>query len=79
MSALVRWVPTNRMLADGLTKDAGDLTDLLRACMRRATYQISPESTVLEIKAAEKQLRKQMQQQRQQSPEGLSTPDGEII
>ena len=39
---------TDRMLADGLTKDAGPPIDLLRACMKRARYQISPESTVLE-------------------------------
>ena len=48
LGAHVRWVPTDRMLADGLTKDAGPPIDLLRACMKRARYQISPESTVLE-------------------------------
>eukprot|EP00435_Cladocopium_sp_Y103_P057373 s281_g19.t1 len=55
--ASVRWVPTNRMLADSLTKDAGDPTDLLRACIRDSTYQISPEQTVLEMQAQEKQRR----------------------
>ena len=40
--AFVRWVPTNRMLADGLTKDLGDPMDLMRSCIRNATYQISP-------------------------------------
>eukprot|EP00435_Cladocopium_sp_Y103_P021891 s1135_g5.t1 len=39
--ASIRWVPTNRMLADSLTKDAGDPTDLLRACIRESSYQIS--------------------------------------
>ena len=34
LSASIRWVPTNRMLADSLTKTAGDLTDLLRACIQ---------------------------------------------
>ena len=47
MQASVRWVPTNRMLADSLTKNAGDPTDLLRACMKQGKYQISPEETVL--------------------------------
>eukprot|EP00435_Cladocopium_sp_Y103_P006224 s2324_g2.t1 len=45
LCASVRWVPTNRMLADSLTQSAGDPTDLLRACIRNARYQISPEET----------------------------------
>ena len=53
----IRWVPTNRMLADGLTKDAGDPIDLLRSCIRNSSYQISPESVVLEKQAEEKQHR----------------------
>ena len=55
--ASIRWVPTNRMIADSLTKDAGDPTDLLRACIRDSSYQISPEETVLEMQAKEKQRR----------------------
>ena len=55
--ASIRWVPTNRMIADSLTKDAGDPTDLLRACIREGTYQISPEETVLKLQAIEKQRR----------------------
>ena len=57
MSAYMRWVPTNRMIADAFTKDAGDPTDLLRACLRRSSYQISPEETVLEYQAQEKERR----------------------
>eukprot|EP00435_Cladocopium_sp_Y103_P055765 s362_g18.t1 len=57
MQASVRWVPTNRMIADSLTKNAGDPTDLLRACMREGQYQISPETTVLEMQNQEKQRR----------------------
>jgi len=53
----VRWVPTNRMLADGLTKDAGDPIDLLRSCIRTSSYQVSPESDVLEMQAEEKRRR----------------------
>ena len=55
--ASVRWTPTDRMLADSLTKDAGDPTDLLRACIRSGTYQISLEETLLEMQALEKQRR----------------------
>ena len=40
---VVRWLPTNRMLADGLTKDKMDPVDLLRSCLRKGRYQISPE------------------------------------
>eukprot|EP00435_Cladocopium_sp_Y103_P012014 s3028_g3.t1 len=57
LNAAVRWVPTDRMLADSLTKDAGDPIDLLRACIRNSSYQISPEQDVLQYQAAEKQRR----------------------
>ena len=57
MKASVRWVPTDRMIADSLTKNTGDPTDLLRASMREGRYQISPEETVLEMKQSEKQRR----------------------
>ena len=53
--ASVRWVPTDRMLADSLTKNAGDPTDLLRACIKAGRYQISPEATVLKMQQQEKQ------------------------
>ena len=45
------------MLADSLTKDAGDPTDLLRACIKESSYQISPEETVLKMQALEKERR----------------------
>eukprot|EP00435_Cladocopium_sp_Y103_P025163 s1174_g6.t1 len=57
MQAHVRWVPTNRMIADSLTKDQGDPIDLLRSCLRSSTYQVSPEQYVLENQAMEKQRR----------------------
>lgn len=59
MQAYVRWVPTNRMLADALTKDSGPPTDLLRACIRKSKYQISPEDSVLEYQAQERERRLQ--------------------
>ena len=57
MQAHVRWVPTDRMLADGLTKDSGGPIDLMRACIKRASYQISPEDTVLKYQALERDRR----------------------
>ena len=60
LQAHVRWVPTDRMLADdGLTKDSGGPIDLMRACVKRSSYQISPENTVLEYQAMERDRRLQ--------------------
>jgi len=47
------------MLADGLTKDTGGSADLLRSVLRSGFYQISPENTVLDRKAQEKEHRQQ--------------------
>ena len=44
--ATIRWVPTNRQLADALTKDAADPVDLLRSCMRSGEHQLSPEHII---------------------------------
>ena len=59
LSANVRWLPTNRMIADGLTKDKVDPIDLLRSCVRAGSYQISPEEHVLAQQAAEREIRAQ--------------------
>ena len=66
MTAQIRWVPTDRMLADSLTKDAGDPIDLLRSCIRSSQYQISPEETVLQNQAAERDRRLHNRQSIQQ-------------
>ena len=52
LAARVRWLPTNRMIADGLTKDKVDPADLLRSCVRAASYQISSEDHVLAQQAS---------------------------
>ena len=67
--AFVRWVPTAHMLADSLTKDAGEPVELLRVCLQHSEYQIAPESIVLERQAAEKERRKQARQKHQPSSE----------
>lgn len=54
MSAFVPWVPANRMLAEGMTKNEGDPIDLLRACVRHASYQISPGKNSLKISSFRK-------------------------
>lgn len=60
-----RWVPTDRMVADGLTKDKGEPLDLLRSVLRVARYQLADEQTVLDRKREEKELRKNLGKSRQ--------------
>lgn len=66
MQAKLRWIPTDRMLADSMTKEHPDAIDLLRACVRTGRYQISPEATVLMMRANERARRKQIADQRHQ-------------
>jgi hypothetical protein len=47
------------MLADALTKDKGDAADLLRAVIRSGKYQISDEEAVLQMKAEERERRRE--------------------
>ena len=39
-----RWAPTELMIADGLTKDQADPSDLLRAALQLGSYQLSEEA-----------------------------------
>ena len=59
LGAQLRWIPTNRMLADAMTKESPEAFDLLRACIRVMRYQISPEESVLKWRAKERERRKQ--------------------
>ena len=52
-----RWVPTNAMLADCLTKPME--ASLLREILQQAQYQIYDESKILQEKASQRLLRKQ--------------------
>ena len=67
LQGIIRWLPTDRMIADGLTKDKLDPADLLRSCVRSGVYQIAPETTVLARQAAERELRKERQKNNQGS------------
>ena len=67
LQGIIRWLPTDRMVADGLTKDKLDPEDLLRSCVRSGVYQIAPETTVLARQAAERELRKERQKNNQGS------------
>ena len=55
--AQIRWLPTEWMIADGLTKDKADPICLLRSCVRAGTYQISPEEHVLARQAEERAIK----------------------
>eukprot|EP00435_Cladocopium_sp_Y103_P068619 s934_g31.t2 len=66
LSAQIRWLPTNRMIADGLTKDKMEPSDLLRSCVRAGSYQISPENHVLAQQATERAIRAKNRAKRSQ-------------
>lgn len=53
----VRWCPTQLMIADGLTKDAMDPADLLRAILDEGEYQLNNEATILAIKRKHRERR----------------------
>ena len=55
------------MIADGLTKDKVDPADLLRSCVRAASYQISSEDHVLAQQASERERRAKIRAQNVQS------------
>lgn len=59
MRAWIRWLPANRMIADGLTKDKADPIDLLRSSVRNGSYQISPEEHVIQLQSEERERRLQ--------------------
>ena len=54
---VVRWCPTQLMLADALTKDQQDPADLLRAALSVGEYQLNPEAMILELKKNQRQAR----------------------
>ena len=58
-----RWCPTELMLADGLTKDQADPSDLLRAALSLGSYQLSQEATVLAGKREQRERRAKRQTQ----------------
>ena len=70
LKASLRWLPTNRMLADALTKESPEAFDLLRACLRTCQYQISPESKILELRADERTRRQTFAQKNAKSQPG---------
>ena len=70
LNAFLRWLPTNRMLADALTKESPEALDLLRACLRTGRYQISPEEKILELRADERNRRQTFAQKTACGPKG---------
>ena len=60
LKCTLRWTPRDRMLADALTKKSADPADLLRSCIRRACYQISDETSLLQHRAQERDRRQRL-------------------
>ena len=57
MRTSLRWIPRTLMLADGLTKDDGPASDVLRSAMRHAVYKIGDEEEALQKNRDEKERR----------------------
>ena len=64
-----RWCPTDRMAADGLTKDKGEPLDLLRSILRSGRYQLADEQLVLDRKKEERDRRREVGMNRKQNAE----------
>eukprot|EP00435_Cladocopium_sp_Y103_P072195 s58_g39.t1 len=67
IGGVVRWAPTWLQLADALTKETAEATDLLRAAMTTNKYHLNNESTMMEAAAIQRQLRLS-----RKSPESMS-------
>jgi hypothetical protein len=59
-STRLRWAPGDYQMADSLTKDDGDKIDVLRAVLRRAEYQLSPEGDMMNRRKEEREARKNL-------------------
>ena len=53
----MRWCPSERQLADSMTKNTADAADLLRSVMKSGRYVLALEETVLAGKAQERKDR----------------------
>ncbi|CAE7038139.1 RE2 [Symbiodinium sp. CCMP2592] len=74
----LRWVPTDRMVADSMTKESADALDMLRACLRQGSYQISEEGTILQWRSDEKERRKLLAQGKHADSAEDTTPASEL-
>ncbi|CAL1139865.1 unnamed protein product [Cladocopium goreaui] len=69
-----RWVPTDRMVADGLTKDKGEPLDLLRSVFRNARYQLADEKEARIRRQELGRARKENNQQQTRHVEDSAEP-----
>eukprot|EP00435_Cladocopium_sp_Y103_P052219 s999_g16.t1 len=58
----IRWCPSELMLADALTKDQFDPSELLRTALEIGEYQLNAEAFILEIKKNQREVRKKGRQ-----------------
>ena len=69
MNTKLRWAPTDRQLADVLTKDKAEPADLFRAVLREGTYRISEEDKLLALAKAERLRRQAVGRERREAAE----------
>ena len=53
----IRWCPSELMLADALTKDQLDPSELLRTALQIGEYQLNKEATILAIRKNQRAAR----------------------
>ena len=73
-----RWVPTDRMVADGLTKDKGEPHDLLRSVLRNGRYQLADEQLVLDRKKEERHRRQELGKNRKHQHDLQNKPSKHV-
>ena len=72
----LRWAPGELQLADALTKDKAEPTDLLRAVMKTGRFQLREEADFLKQRANERETR--TRQKEEQANHNGTNDDGAI-
>lgn len=60
LNLIYRWIPTTMMVADALTKNAGEPQDMLRGLIKKGRYKLSDEGLVMEVRKQERERRMQV-------------------
>ena len=71
---LIRWCPSELMLADALTKDQFDPSELLRTALQIGEYQLNQEASILAIRKNQREAREaQKRSHRDRNPSNADT------
>ena len=63
----IRWCPSELMLADALTKDQLDPSELLRTALQIGEYQLNKEATILAIRKNQRAARETQKRRQKDS------------